>query len=165
MEVRSATGRRLLRGETQRRAAGTRGRNECDGHFGRTCYHRVFVSNQFGDPECSRFQPATPRAEEWPLPATASEGRSSTSAPVRLSPAGDLRAAGRRRYRYATGLPANQVSQRRRSPPDLGQQAGGRWQPSRRDAPMIGPEPPDRDPNSAYKHETRCANRNAGNVA
>jgi hypothetical protein len=158
MEVRSATGRRLLRDETQRRAAGMNATATSAALVITGCLCRTSLAIRSG--VASSRQRLERRNGPCPL----------LRAKVDLYFRADAAFAGRRFARCWTlkGIgtrPANQVSQRRRSPPDLARQAGGRRQPSRRDAPMIGPEPPDRDPNSACKPEIRCANCHAGNVA
>ena len=74
-----------------------------NGHFGCTCYHPLFVFNQFGDLERCLLRPGNVHSAEWRVvlepvsPVTASADRSS-SAPTRLRQARALRAARARRH-------------------------------------------------------------------
>ena len=89
-------------------------------HFGCTCYHPLFVFNQFGDLErclCDQATSTVPRTGAWcwsrcrPLPRA---GRRSLLPRRRgVRQARDLQLLEHEGIRYAIRLPANQVLQRR----------------------------------------------------
>jgi hypothetical protein len=92
-----------------------------NGHFGCTCYHPLFVFNQFGDIERCHLRPGhVPSAEDWDLvlePVIARYRERGVDLYFRADAAfakpeiyGRLEADG---IRYAIRLPANQVLQRR----------------------------------------------------
>jgi hypothetical protein len=92
-----------------------------NGHFGCTCYHPLFVFNQFGDLECCRLRPGNVHsAEDWRLVLEPVIARYRERG-VDLYFRADAAFAKPEVYelleaedtRYAIRLPANQVLQRR----------------------------------------------------